>query len=95
MAKSTIYQQVTDKIIAQLEAGILPWVQPWKTRDFSIPKNGVSDRHYSGINILLLWLSASDNAFKSNTWLTFKQAAKLGGNVIKGNQGRVCLKLHT
>lgn len=42
---------------------------------------------YNGINILMLWLSASTNSFSSDAWLTYKQAQALGGNVIKGSKG--------
>ncbi len=31
--RSSLYQEITDKIIAELEAGRLPWVQPWDTAD--------------------------------------------------------------
>lgn len=60
MSNSDVYQQVTDRIIAELEKGTAPWVKPWKdTRGAgSIPYNAVSGRHYSGVNILRKrWIS--------------------------------------
>lgn len=73
----SVYEIVTDKLIAQLEKGTIPWRKPWAT---TAPKNLISKRAYSGINLLLL--SCSD--FKSPWWLTFKQCKDLGGTVKKG-----------
>ena len=88
--RASIYHDITQGIIAQLEAGTVPWVQPWKsteTAGLGMPMNAISRRAYSGINILILWKAAANNGFTSNTWLTFKQALELGGNVRKGAQG--------
>lgn len=52
-----IYQEVTDQIIAQIEAGALPWLQPWKNGKGSasgLPFNAASNRAYSGVNTLIL-----------------------------------------
>lgn len=89
-----LYQEVTDKIIAELEAGRAPWAQPWGRRgaggagaDVGLPKNGSTGRAYSGINILLLWGAAIEDARSCQTWLTFKQALTLGGCVRKDERG--------
>jgi antirestriction protein ArdC len=29
--RTSLYQEITDKILADLEAGRVPWVQPWGT----------------------------------------------------------------
>jgi antirestriction protein ArdC len=63
-----LYQEVTDKIIAQLETGTVPWVQPWG-RDhiaapMGLPTNAATGNRYSGINILLLWGAAIETARK-------------------------------
>jgi antirestriction protein ArdC len=46
-----LYQEITDKIIAELEAGRVPWVQPWGTdaakASLTMPKNAATHRHYS------------------------------------------------
>ncbi|MBV1702875.1 MAG: DUF1738 domain-containing protein [Hyphomicrobiales bacterium] len=88
--RASIYHDITQGILAQLEAGTVPWVQPWTSRGASslgLPVNALSKRAYSGINILILWRSAATNGFTSNTWLTFRQALELGGNVRKGAHG--------
>ena len=50
--RSSLYDEITDKIIAELEAGRVPWVQPWGTSaakaPLAIPKNASTARHYSG-----------------------------------------------
>lgn len=91
--RGDLYQQVTAKIVAELEAGRFPWVQPWAERSedaglaAGIPKNAVTGAAYSGINILLLWGAAIENGFAAQTWLTFKQALSLGGAVRRGERG--------
>lgn len=83
-----LYQEITDKIVAQIEAGTIPWVQPWaEDQTLSIPRNAATNRAYSGINILLLWDALFSRGFSANRWLTFKQALTFGGNVRKGERG--------
>lgn len=90
-SRKDLYQEVTDKIVAELEAGRAPWAQPWGAAHVgapvSLPKNGATRRGYSGINILLLWGAAIEGARSCQTWLTFKQALALGGCVRKGERG--------
>jgi len=83
-----IYKEVTNKIIRQLEKGIFPWAQPWSnTENISMPHNAISGNAYSGINVLLLWAEQASLNYSDNSWLTYKQAAKLGGYVRKGEHG--------
>lgn len=83
-----LYQEITDKIVAQLEQGIAPWVQPWRNTYGSVsdPHNAVSRRCYSGINVLLLWIASIERGYHTSGWLTFKQAKDLGANVKKGEK---------
>jgi antirestriction protein ArdC len=57
--RTSLYDQITTKIIDQLEAGRVPWVQPWGTAaakaPLAMPKNAATGRLYSGINVLILW----------------------------------------
>ena len=89
--RASLYDEITDKIIAELEAGRVPWVQPWGTAaakaTLSMPKNASTNRHYSGVNVLLLWGSTIENGFTGQSWLTFRQALSLGGHVRKGERG--------
>ena len=52
----SVYQEVTDKLIAQLEAGTVPWRKPWATGGFA-PMNLVSRKAYRGINSVILGFS--------------------------------------
>lgn len=87
--RGNLYDEVTHRIIAELEAGRLPWVQPWSGANTSLglPKNAHTGRRYSGINILILWDSVIARGYPLQHWLTFKQALELGGNVRKGERG--------
>ena len=86
-----LYQEVTDRIVAQLEAGTVPWVQPWDGSksgpSVGLPRNASTTKSYSGMNILLLWGAAFERGFPSLDFLTFKQALALGGAVRKGEHG--------
>ncbi len=85
----TLYAEVTDRIIAQLEAGRVPWVQPWDESklESGLPRNAGTGRRYSGINVLILWATVFERGFATQGWLTYKQAQALGGNVRKGETG--------
>jgi antirestriction protein ArdC len=89
--RPSLYQEITDKIIAELEAGRVPWIQPWGTgaanASLAMPKNAATQRQYSGINVLILWDSVIEHGFSAQNWLTFRQALRLGGNVRKGAHG--------
>jgi antirestriction protein ArdC len=89
--RTSLYQEITDKIIAELEAGRVPWVQPWGTAaakaPLDMPKNAATHRRYSGINVLILWGAVIERGFACQSWLTFRQALGLGGNVRKGEKG--------
>ena len=85
-----IYAEVTARIIAELEEGRLPWVQPWGragTTSPGLPRNAISDRAYSGINVLILWGAVMEHGYPSQSWLTYRQAEGAGGNVKKGERG--------
>lgn len=72
-----VYQAVTDKIIAALEAGVVPWRKPWKNVGEGTQRNVTSKRPYRGVNQLLLGMSQFDSPW----WITFKAAAELGARV--------------
>lgn len=85
-----IYQDVTNRIIEQLETGVPPWVKPWNSPHRSGPvsrplrHNGEA---YRGINVLMLWIESMEKGYDCPLWLTFNQAKELGGHVKKGETG--------
>jgi antirestriction protein ArdC len=88
-SRTNLYQEVTSRIIWELEQGRIPWVRPWaevKT-PLGLPENALTGRRYSGVNILILWAAVIDKGYAFQTWLTFRQALELGGHVRKGERG--------
>lgn len=79
MSKS-VYEMVTDRIIKQLEIGIIPWEKPW-TGVRSGAFNRVSKKSYSLLNQMLL--------SKEGEWATFKQWSELGGKIRKGEKSEM------
>lgn len=73
-----VYQLITDRIIDKLDQGVIPWQKPWTPS--TIPKNLVSKKAYTGINLLLL----ACMGFDRNYFLTWNQVKNLGGKVKKG-----------
>lgn len=91
--RTDIQQAVTDSIVARIEqGGVLPWQCPWtKTGEQPIPYNWLTKQFYSGINILILWVTAMEKGYSTNAWLTFKQAQQLGARVRKGEKAVQCI----
>lgn len=77
-----VYAIVTNRILEQLEKGVIPWHRPWAGAA-SAPRNLMSNRPYRGVNVFLL----SSAGYASPFWLTFKQAQSLGGHVRQGQRG--------
>ncbi len=93
-----IHQQVTDTIIKQLEQGTVPWHKPWQgedTKAFGLPYNGITQNHYRGINIVLLWSSAIEKQYPLAEWGTFKQWADKKEMIRKGEKGSMIVYYDT
>jgi antirestriction protein ArdC len=89
--KRDLYTTVSARIIAELEGGAAPWVRPWSaTPGQNVPQNAVSNRPYSGCNVILLWL-ARERGWKTPRFVTFKQALEAGGHVRKGEHGQMSI----
>jgi len=86
-ARPDLYARITDTIIAQLEAGVRPWTQPWAASTSVSRPLRHNGEPYSGINVLLLWSEAMKRGFQASTWMTFRQALALGGHVRRGERG--------
>lgn len=78
-----VYDVINTRIIELLDKGVIPWRRPWKGGLEGTARNMDSGREYSGINRWLL----NSFAYEQNYFLTYKQAKKAGGNVIKGEKG--------
>ena len=89
--RTSLYDEITNKIVVEVAAGRVPWVQPWGTAaakaPLAMPKSAATGRLYSGINVLILWGAVVKHGFLAQSWLTFRQARGLGGNVRRGERG--------
>jgi len=88
--RQDIYSQVTDRIIEQLEAGVVPWKSPYFSK-VGFPRNFSTGKAYQGINVFLL----GSLRFTSPFFLTFIQAKELGGHIRKGEHGSLVVKYGT
>ncbi len=88
--RTDIYARITEKLVAALEQGVRPWVQPWSAGHVKgrvtrpLRYNG---EPYTGMNVLLLWSEAMARGFASPMWMTFRQASELDAHVRKGESG--------
>jgi antirestriction protein ArdC len=93
-----VYTRVTGQIVAQLEAGTRPWVQPWQSAhaagEVSRPLR-FNAMPYRGINVVLLWLAAMRHGFTCPLWMTYRQAGELGGNVRRSEKGSLVVYAST
>jgi antirestriction protein ArdC len=87
-----VYSRITNKIIADLEHGVRPWMKPSNAEHAAaritrpLRHNGIP---YNGINVVMLWSAPVTKGYASRFWLTFKQAFELGGHVRKGESGEL------
>lgn len=79
-SNAEIYQSVTDRVVAMLEEGTVPWEQGWVPQG-GFFRNGRTNRSYRGVNTLLLMVASLENGYTSPFWFTFKQAKEMGGTV--------------
>ena len=80
MAAKSVYEMVTERIINQLEQGVIPWEKPW-TGVRSGAFNRISKKPYSLLNQMLLKFDGE--------YATFKQWQDLGGHVRKGEKSEI------
>lgn len=86
--KGNIAEEITNRILEDLEKGVMPWEKPWKQgRGLPLPVNAGTKKFYRGINIFLLWKEAQKRGFSTSSWMTFKQAQELKGHVRQGERG--------
>lgn len=86
-SRSDLHTRITRQIVAQLEAGVRPWTQPWAASESVSRPLRHDGTPYQGINVVLLWGEAAARGFQSATWMTFRQALALNAFVRKGERG--------
>jgi len=96
--RTDLYARVTARILADLEQGVRPWVQPWQATPTAgrvtrpLRHNGTP---YQGVNILILWGEALAKGYAASIWMTFTQATTLGAHVRKGEHGTLVVYADT
>ena len=76
--KVDIYQEITNRVIAALENGTVPWQQPWVSVNGIGAYNRVSRKPYSLLNQIILG--------QPGEWASFKQWQAAGAHVKKGEK---------
>jgi antirestriction protein ArdC len=88
MGNREVYQKITDRMIAALEKGTVPWHKPWTAAGGGRPKSMSTRGPYRGINVLLLAVEAMDKGYRSPWWGTYHQIAQLSGMQLReGRRG--------
>ena len=87
-----IYQTITDRLVAAIEAGAPAHEMPWHSKAAgTIPVNALTKRAYRGVNILSLWCSQIACGFRTNKWGTYRQWQERGAQVRKGEKASVVI----
>jgi antirestriction protein ArdC len=92
--RTDIYQRVTDRIVAAIEAGLAEGKagMPWHRKSHGgtatgLPMNAASKTSYRGVNVPVLWATADAAGYGTGLWATYKQWGEMGGQVRKGEKG--------
>ncbi len=83
------FQEVTDGIVAALEADRKPWVRPWdpdKAGGPQAPFNPTTGKRYHGINVLILGMDLRAFETGDPRWMTYQQASDRKWQVRKGEK---------
>jgi len=82
----SIYQEITDSIITELEKGAAPWVKPWSAPQ-GADKNIISQKPYRGINRLITAMVSTIKGYNNPAWASYDQWQKIGGQVRLHEKG--------
>lgn len=84
-----VAEMVTEQVIKGLEEGIIPWHKPWTSGSSAGFRNFATGHRYSGVNTLLLNVTSIRKGYAHPLFASYKQIAKLGGRVNKGERGHM------
>ena len=82
MSKQTGYEKITDRIVAMLEGGTIPWRKPRNANGG--PTSLSTGKAYRGINVMILGITGMIEGYSSPFWGTYKQISENGGQIQKG-----------
>lgn len=88
LSKPDIYRQITDRIVAAVEANPANPTMPWHRSGLStvMPTNAATGNSYRGINVVSLWADAQIRGFPFAVWASFKQWQSIGAQVRRGEK---------
>lgn len=75
--QADVYTRVTAALLAALDAGTRPWMQPWNAAHAAGPVSRPlrhNSQPYSGVNVLMLWMEATAKGYSTPIWMTYHQA---------------------
>jgi len=84
-AIGSLYDEVSNRIIAMIEKGVAPWRKTWST--YGLARNYVSGRLYTGINYILM----NNTEHPIPYFATFNQIKELGGSIKKGSEANMVI----
>lgn len=89
LSKPSLYETITQKIVAMIEAGPGTYKAPWHAPCGSaqLPTNAATQAEYKGVNVLSLWIAAQSLGYPTALWASFRQWQQLGAHVRKGERG--------
>jgi antirestriction protein ArdC len=85
-----IHRIVTERMIAALERGTVPWHKPWHAAA-GRPRSMNTGQPYRGANVFLLGLTAAEEGYASPYWSTYRQISELGGQVRRGEHSTLVI----
>lgn len=87
----TPYETITQKVIEQLEKGVMPWKRPWDTSGLGTLPLRENGEPYKGVNSFWLGMLGIISGYESPYWMTYKSAKKHGGQVRKGEKSSLAV----
>jgi antirestriction protein ArdC len=86
----TIHRMVTERMVAALQRGTVPWHKPWHAAA-GRPRSMSTGQPYRGVNVFLLGLTAAEEGYASRYWGTYRQISDLGGQVRRGERSTLAI----
>ena len=85
--KFNIYNMITDRIVAMMDNGIIPWQRPWTSSSLCVKRR--DGKPYSFLNQLLLSpdFDGTIESLNHGEFATFNQIKAEGGRLAKGSKG--------
>jgi antirestriction protein ArdC len=84
--RSDVYEAITNRVIAAIEAGAGQWQMPWHRSGVSRPVNAHTKKPYRGVNVVALWAAAEAYQYGCGFWASYRQWRELGAQVQKGER---------